>query len=198
MKKMQIELGEVTNISAAPVFRGQAPKADANGNVYALTIRDLISGWPLSITKLAKISVDERQRMFCLNGGEVLIPSRGNNYPARLMPTEFGSSFIYPHGQINIITPIQNVVSGYVTWCLNLPEVQIQISRSLTGTAIQALTKAQLLKIKIPMVDLKYQKVIAELQETWEETKLVNAKWMSLKEQEIDTVCRTFLPKDRE
>tara|TARA_R110001599_G_scaffold64023_4_gene179607 strand:- start:297970 stop:298557 length:588 start_codon:yes stop_codon:yes gene_type:complete len=195
---MQIELGEVTKISAAPVFRGQAPRAEESGNVYALTIRDLISGWPLNIARLAKISVDERQKLSCLNGGEVLIPSRGNNYPARLMPTQIGSSFIYPHGQINIITPAENVVGGYITWCLNLPEVQAQISRSLTGTAIQALTKVQLLKIKIPMADLREQLVVAELQETWGETKRVGANWISLKEQEIDAACRTFIAKGRE
>lgn len=127
----------------------------------------------------------------CLAEGEVLIPSRGDYYPARYFHNSAGN--IFPHGQINVITPGERVLGRYLAWYLNQPTSQQFIDTSLTGTSIKALNKPRLLEIPIQVPPVDTQNAIADLQELLEKSKALKERLIALEMQEIEWTCRKLL-----
>lgn len=129
----------------------------------------------------------------CLVGGEVLIPSRGDYYPARYFQNSAGP--IFPYGQINVITPGGRLLARYLAWYLNQPTSQQFIDSSLTGTSIKALNKPRLLEIQIQLPPIATQNAIADLQDLLEKSKELKERLIVLEAQEIEWACRKLLSK---
>jgi restriction endonuclease S subunit len=185
---MQAALGDIATIRTGTVFRDQSPQATPEGNVCSLTIKDIVADWPPNTNLLDRIRIDEALLKNCVAPGEVLIPSRGDYYPARYFS---GSDFpIFPVGQINLILPSSGVLGTYLSWHLNQPEAQRQIKRLLTGTNIKSLTKPSLQSILVWVPDLSTQHEIATLQELWLKSKIKKNRLLRLEELEIEETCR--------
>lgn len=185
------KLGNIVSVRAATIFREQAPKQSSDGNVRGLTIKDMVAYWPVRPEALPLISVDEHLLGNCLTGGEILIPARGEKYPARYFETANGQ--IFPYGQINIITPANHVLGRYLAWYLNQPVPQQFIQTSLSGTGIKALNRSRLLEIPIQVPPLETQRLIADLQKLREDSKALKERSIKLEEQETEWACRQLL-----
>lgn len=159
-----MKISDIASVRTAPVFRDQAPQEHPQGNVRALTIRDLMGDQVVAWSGLATVHVEERFLSHCLRPGEVVIPSRGDYYPAWL----FGGATepVCPVGQFNIITPGPNVDTRYLVWYLNRPATQTQIGQRATGTAIRAFTKSELLMLEVELPSIGRQHQIADLYAT--------------------------------
>jgi hypothetical protein len=186
---MLVTLANVVNIRTAPIFREKAPEPDATGNVQALAIRDIVGRWPPQ--GLTRIQVDDTLLTHCLHPGEVVIPARGENYPAHFV-RDLGSD-IFPLGQINIISPSKEIDGAYLAWYLNQPVAQKRIRTLLTGTSIQSLARKSLLSLEIDLPPLATQKVIATLLMMWEESKSLREQILELQEEEIQATCHLLL-----
>lgn len=189
MKTLQLK--DLVKVSAATIFREKAPVPDLGGNVRALTIRDLVGAWPIDCSRLAKISIEPEMLSNCLSGGEVLMPTRGNSYPARVFPQT--NELVFPYGQINIIYPNDTILGRYLAWYLNQDKVQAAIQSSLTGSSIQALVRQRLLTLEIEVPPLQLQEEIVLLQKLKEDSKAARDKLMELEAQEVEWTCRQLL-----
>lgn len=190
VENMKVVLGDIADIRTATVFRERAPEPAPNGNVLALTIKDVVAGWPPEPQALDRIHVDDHLMKNCLAAGQILIPSRGDYYPARYF---LGSEFrFFPLGQINLISPSESVLGGYLSWCLNQPDAQQQIKRVLTGTNIRSLTKPNLQSIEIVVPEPSVQKDIATLQHLWEQSRSRKMKLLQIEELEVTEICRVL------
>jgi predicted GIY-YIG superfamily endonuclease len=189
-----VTLEEIATIRAAVIFREKAPIQSQEGNVCALTIKDIVASWPVISTVLPRIEVAANMLSNCLVGGEVLIPARGDNYPARYFQAQ--EEAIFPYGQINIISPSERILGRYLSWYINQPKIQDMINQSLTGTGIKALVRARLLELRIKVPSLDIQNAIAELQKLREESKAIKERLITLEEQEIEWNCRKLLSED--
>ncbi|KKL44291.1 hypothetical protein WR31_01765 [Burkholderia contaminans LMG 23361] len=157
----------MAKVHAAAVLRDQAPKEGPDGNVRALAIRDLVAGKPLRWHELPRLHVPERYLSYCLQRGDVVIPSRGDYYRAWLF--DGADDPVFPVGQLNVIRPSPQLDARYLVWHLNEPSTQKRISLLLTGTTIKALTKAALLSLEVEVPPMPKQRQIAELDQTKQE-----------------------------
>lgn len=188
---MWAKVGDISTIRAATVFREPPLRVQTSGNVRALTIKDLVSTWPIDFRILLPLEVGEELLNNCALPGEVLIPSRGDYYPARYFRGP--DTNIFPLGQINLIRPSNEVLGPYLSWYLNQPAAQREIQSLLTGTSIRALTKQNLQQIRVRLPSLEVQAQIAHLQEMREETKILRTRMIELEEIELEEVCRSLL-----
>lgn len=184
-------LGQIAQIKPATIFREKAPPLGNNGNVHALTIKDLIGGLPWSSSMLASIEIDKNLISNCLSGNEILIPSRGDKYPATYIEDKFKGTF--PYGQIHIITPKDGVLSRYLCWYMNLPKIQAVLLRNLAGTSIKALNRPNLSKIEIEIPSIQQQEKISQLQALLDESSALKKRLTYLEAQEVEWTCRKLL-----
>lgn len=185
---MTIPLGAVANIQTATIFREVAPKPVPHGNVHVVTIKDVVGGWPVDTRQLPMIQIDRALLANCLRAGEVLIPSRGDYYPARYFDSEEGN--VFPVGQLNIIETSPSICGRYLAWYLNQPQTQQLIAQQLTGSNIKALNKASLQQLPIAVPPMATQQAIAGLQDVWGRKKALQQKLQVVQEQEIEALCR--------
>lgn len=176
-------------------FRDKAPVEVKNGNSCVLAIRDLVSNWPIDYERLPRVTVEEHQIVDCLQAGDVLLPGRGTSYPARLF---LGAGLpVFTAGQIYIARVSEELDAAYFCWYLNRSDVQAEIQQLLTGSAIQALNKSRLQKLKIAVPPLADQRRIAELQHLGEQRRYLRQELDQLDFAEMEYACEVLL-KQRE
>lgn len=157
-------LSDIATVRTAPVFREKAPQENSQGNVRALTIRDLVGDRTVSWADFAKVQVEDRFLSHCLSPGEVVIASRGDYYPVWLF--EGGPEPVCPVGQFNIITVRRDVDPRYLAWYLQRQVTQSHINHLATGTAIRALNKSDLLSLEVEIPSTSTQARISDLYAT--------------------------------
>ena len=184
-------LSELAQIQTAVVFRDQPPQQDADGNVRALAIRDLVSSTPLRWHELPRVIVEDKYLMHCLRPGDVVIPSRGDYYKAWLYANT--EEPVLPVGQINVIRPSAALDAGYLAWYFNLRSTQTTISLMLTGTNIKALTKTSLAAMEIGIPDLRKQQHIAELNRVTGRIADIRHRLSELDRMEMTQLAETLL-----
>lgn len=187
------KLGDIASVRAAMIFREQAPKQSNDGNVHGLTIKDIVAGWPVKAEALPLITVEDSMLGNCLTEGEIVIPGRGDNYPARYF--QGNARAIFPYGQINIITTGNRILGRYLAWYLNQPSSQIFIQKSLAGTSIKALNRPSVLEIPVLVPSLETQRVISDLLKLRDDSKALKERLIALEEQEVEWACRKLLSK---
>ena len=189
------QLGNIATVRTATIFREQSPKEDPVGNVRALTIKDVAGNWPYNFENLHRINIGNELLGNCLKNGEILIPSRGDHYPARYF--NGSETNIFPIGQINLITATTALHGRYLSWYLNQPAAQAAIERVLTGSNIKALNKPSLLEIPIYVPSINTQHKICKLQEMLAESRLLRNRLLTLEEIEVEGVCRNLINKEK-
>lgn len=189
-------LGDIADIRIVFVFRDKAPVENTSGNTYVFSIRDLTSNWPFEKEKMSRVLVDEQKLSHAIHGGDILLPGRGQTFPARLYDGKLGP--ILPSGQIYVISPLspETVLPEFLSWYLNRPVVQRFILSSLTGTTVQALNKSVLknLEIEIPTVEVQYQ--IVELVDLLEQRRQLRRELIRLEDVEIELIGSELLSRD--
>jgi restriction endonuclease S subunit len=157
----------------------------------SIAIRDIVGSWPPNYDALPRIDVALEQVENALKSGEILMPARGDNYPARYF--SYDNAPVFTVGQVNVITPRENVRSGYLVWYLNQPESQALISRALTGTNIKSLSKSKLIDMPIQLPSLEIQDSIAAVQHLSSECKLLRERLAVIERAQSDGICRKLL-----
>ena len=183
---------DIATVKTFLTFRDQAPTYSDNGNAFGITTKDLVSNWA-EFDNLATIEINESMTQKDLQTGDILMPSRGDYYPARLFKKKNIPSF--PIGQINVITLQKEIVPGYLAWYLNRPEIQNLIFQSLNGTTIKSLNKSRLNSLPISVPDHNTQIDIVRVQEIYVEKAKIRLELNMLEKKEIDYFCNCLITK---
>jgi len=186
-KNHQALLGDLASISTVLIFRDKAPELDEKGNAFVVTVKDLVSSWPKPISWLQNIRVDENQILQALKDGDILMPARGVSYPARYCT--ISGEVIFPVGQIYVIRPYERSLGRYLTWYLNRSEIQLQISRQITGTTVMSLKKTTLASLKIELAEPTIAEKISSIVKLQEEHALITTQLSLIRKQECDVAC---------
>lgn len=184
-------ISRLAQVHTAVVFRDQAPQMDPSGNVRALAIRELVASKPLHWHDLPRVFVQDKYLAYCLQPGDVVIPSRGDYYKAWLF--EGADEPVFPVGQLNVIRPGNGLDARYLVWYLNQRSTQVRISLMLTGTNIKALTKTALLMLEVEAPPLSKQQQIAELDYTTQQIVAIRHRLNELDKGEIAYLTKQVL-----
>lgn len=189
------KLSDVADVSIIFVFRDKAPEENPDGNVLAFSIRDLVSNWPLKSSNLTRAFVDERKLTTSANAGDILLPGRGQSFPARFYDGALGP--ILPAGQVYVIRSKDpnKILPEYLSWYLNRPSVQQMIKQNLTGTTIPALNKSVLANIQIEVPSHYAQRKIAELQNLFDARSAIRRQLLDLQGQELELIGAEIIKK---
>lgn len=195
MKTVEVPLQAVANVRTLLSFRDKAPNFSDDGNAFALTIKDLVANKLIYEHDLATIEVDDFSPSSVLFDGNIVLPARGEYYPARYF-SEL-SKPVFPIGQISIIDIDSRsdyyIDSQYLVWFLNRPESQSYIKNSLTGTNIKSLSKTKLLSLPIQIPSNKIQESISRLQRAQNKRLAIRQKLFNLEDFEIENLCQSLL-----
>lgn len=188
---MSSKLSDLAQIHTAVIFREEAPQQDPEGNVRALAIRNLAATKPLNWQELPRILVQDKYLAYCLQPGDVVIPSRGDYYKAWLF--EGADEPVFPLGQLNVIRTQVPLDARYLVWFLNQKSAQVKIASTLTGTGIKALTKTALLSLSIEVPPMTTQRRIAELDQTTRRIVAIRHRMNQLDMEEIAYLTQQVL-----
>lgn len=188
-------LYELAEVSTAVVFRDGPPVEDIDGNAKALAIRDLVRDRSIDWRELSQVRIEEKLMHNCLIAGDVVLPSRGDRYRAWYF--EGADVRVFPIGQINVVRVKLRLDSRYLAWYLNRSATQIQITGSLTGTNIKALTKTALLNLRIEVPSLALQRRIAWIHHTGERIAEIRNRINDLERAEITYLTDKLLNSEK-
>jgi restriction endonuclease S subunit len=137
--------------------------------------------------------VDERKLADAVLPGDILLPGRGQSFPARHYSGEI--SPILPAGQIYTIRVRDKAVVDpfYLAWYINKTDIQKTIKNSLTGTTIPALNKSALQKFVIQIPSLKNQQLISKIAQLFQKRMEIRNKLNSLEAEQLEKVCENLL-----
>jgi restriction endonuclease S subunit len=191
MQSKLYRLDDIAEVRTVQLFRDKPPAYTAVGNACAISIREIVGKWPLDITTLPRLQLEQGQFQYTLKSGDILLPARGDNYPARLF-NEMDQPVI-PVGHVTIITANDYIDSGYLAWYLNRQEFQKKIENSLTGTSIKSLNKSKLLTFEVQVPAMEVQQSISQVQSISTRRLALQQQKLALEKLEIETVCTKLL-----
>jgi hypothetical protein len=152
-------LGKIASVKTVQLFRDGPPSSSEKGMAFVLTVRDLTTVWDGHERALDSIELPHDKEPLSI--GQIILPSRGANYHAKLY--RGSSKPVFPYGQVNIITPDRNIDAEYLEWYLNREATQSHIFSMLTGTTVQTLTRGRLIELPIVLLDIFLQKKISKI-----------------------------------
>lgn len=189
MKTYKVEyLESLVSVSTVLAFRDKVPNPVDDGNAYALSSRDLVSSWPQPLSWLTKINISSEQKKEALIDGDILMPARGNYYPARYF---FGcEKDVLPIGQVFVIRPYEKSMGRFLAWYLNRHEVQVTIHSLISGTTVQSLKKSMLTSLQIFLPSKYTQERIGKINALEERRLILQAQLSKIQKDEIEAACR--------
>lgn len=191
MQYTTLPLGEIAEVRTVQLFRDTSPEHDEDGNASTILIRDLVGPWPLNMRNLTRINLPPEQMHNCIKSNDILIPARGDRYPARLFSLD--EEKVVPVGQISVISAIKSVNAVYLAWYLNRKHVQQILASMLTGTNIKSLNKSKLLSLQVSLPEWHVQNSIETIQAVYGRRLVLYSELMELEKLEVETVCENFL-----
>ncbi|QDG70195.1 restriction endonuclease subunit S [Janthinobacterium tructae] len=193
MKNKLEPLSSVADLHTVQVFRDSSPEIDIEGNAYSISIRDIVGPWPLFVNELTKILLTPEQKQHCIKNEDILMPGRGDRYPARII--QENEKNIIPVGHITVIRSTERINPNYLAWYLNRNETQQELAKLLTGTNIKSLNKSKLMSIPIYMPERHVQESISEIQKLYFQKIILQKKLAILDEIEVKAVCENIFSK---
>lgn len=164
MPTQLFKLSELADIRSGYTFRG-ALEHDPSGDVRVLQIKDLRQQAAIDPATLIAITWEARTAAPLLEQGDIVVIARGDKNTAALYRAE---QRIVATSQFFIVSPkTTRVLPEYLCWLINLPQSQRSLERS--GSSIQAISKASLMNMPIPLPLLETQGRLTQLQRLWDE-----------------------------
>ena len=140
---------------------------------------------------LPQLNLEQDQYQNKLLDGNILLPARGDKYPARLFNSL--DRPVIPVGHVTIISAQNGIEPGYLAWYLNSQEFQKKIENALTGTTIKALNKSKLLAFAVQVPTMPVQRTISHIQKLSARRLVLQQQKMALDKLETETVCAKLL-----
>ncbi|MGX9699492.1 restriction endonuclease subunit S [Janthinobacterium lividum] len=196
MKNKLEPLSSVADLHTVQVFRDSSPEIDIEGNAYSISIRDLVGSWPLSVNELTKIFLTSEEKQHCVKNEDILMPARGDRYPARVIQEE--EKNIIPVGHVTVIRSTARINPNYLAWYLNRNETQQELAKLLTGTNIKSLNKSKLMSVPIYVPGRHVQESISKIQKLYFQKIILQKKLAILEKIEVEAVCENIFSKKEE
>lgn len=159
-----LKLSELAEVRSGHTFR-EALEHDPAGDVHVLQIKDVRQQSVIDPQTLIAIRWTARPTSARLQTGEIAVIARGDINCAALYK---GGQPVVATSQFFIVSSNRlDVLPEYLCWMINLPQSQRSLERS--GSSIQAITKAALKNMTIPLPPLTTQHKLLGLQHLWNE-----------------------------
>ncbi|MFG0544859.1 restriction endonuclease subunit S [Pseudomonas sp. YQ_6] len=188
MPTQLFKLSELADVRSGYTFRG-ALEHDPFGDVRVLQIKDLRQNAAIEPNMLIAVTWDARTAPPLLQPNDIAVIARGDSNKAVLYA---GEQSVVATSQFFIITARRSeILPAYLCWLINLPQSQRSLERN--GSAIQAIGKASLMDMQIPLPSLATQQKLIALQAVWDEEDALIARLQTNKEQMLQGIYQHLI-----
>jgi hypothetical protein len=189
-------LQELASVTTMLAFRDKAAKYDDMGNAYGISIKDLVSSWPQPLELFARIRARPEIFQDRLREGDVLMPARGNFYPARYFSDN--QVEVFPLGQIYVIRPYEWQLGRFLAWYLNRQQIQNKIRSAVSGSTVLSLKRSTLNALTIHLPSAEIRERVSTLTALSDNRTLLRAKLAVAEKAELEAACELLFKKDND
>ena len=175
----------ISNIITGHVFRNKIPY-NTDGNINLLNMDAISTAGIVCISEndIKKIQLDDIKPEEIIMPGDILFKAKGLNNTAVLIDSIPANTTVTASCHIIRVTD-KNFLPEYVCSWLNSAAAKKHFSKSsgqATGVTIANVSKATLESLEIPLIPLKNQKLISEIEECSKQEKELLLKIAEKKE----------------
>lgn len=175
----------ISNIITGHVFRSKIPY-NTDGNINLLNMDAISTAGIVRISEndIKKIQLDDIKPEEIIMPGDILFKAKGLNNTAVLIDSIPANTTVTASCHIIRVTD-KNFLPEYVCSWLNSAAAKKHFSKSsgqATGVTIANVSKATLESLEIPLIPLKNQKLISEIEECSKQEKELLLKIAEKKE----------------
>jgi len=184
-----MKLKEIADISTGFSFRKKI-KHDPEGDTKIIQMSDVDKYQGILIEKLQALKdFDPRSNRYFLDGGDVIMVSKGYNINAFVVPPGLGR--VVTVNSFLVMKPKRAVVhSGYLAWFLNSKRTQHFFKEMAAGTNVPNLSIKALEALDVILPDMKQQMQIADIDYLKRREVYLHHKIAAKKEQLVDELLQ--------
>lgn len=162
---------------------------DPAGDVRVLQIKDARQRTVIEPESLISVCWEGSKNPPSLMPGEIAVVARGDtNYAALYRKGQR----VVASSQFFIVSPkTLEILPEYLCWMINLPQSQRSLERS--GSSIQAISKASLMDMQIPLPSTETQARLTQLQRLWDEEDQLIAQLHTNREQMLQGIYQKLV-----
>mgnify|MGYP001118733740 CR=1 FL=1 len=182
------KLRELAEVRSGYTFR-EALEHDPEGDVRVLQIKDLRQRAAIEPDSLIAVNWETNKSPPLLTIGDIAVVARGDSNTAALYK---GGNQIVATSQFFIVSAkTTEVLPEYLCWMINLSQSQRSLERS--GSSIQAISKASLMDMIIPLPSPETQTRLTQLQRLWDKEDQLIAELHTNREQMLQGIYQKLI-----
>jgi len=190
MPSQQQPLSALAEVRTGYSFRGALPE-NLEGSLRVLQIKDVRHQTVIEPGALTKINWDARTKPPLLSVEDIAVIARGESNRAAIF---LSKEQVVATSQLFIIkVRMKSILPEYLCWVINLPQSQRFLAGGSSGTNIQAVSKAALLDMPIPVPSLDVQHKLIALQKVWDEEDQLIARLQKNREQMLKGIYQQLI-----
>lgn len=185
-----MNLEQVADIQTGYLFRTKVPE-DPNGNAVVVQMKDCSAINGINWEHCVKTQLDQVREHEWLREGDILIPSRGNNYQAVYIDSCIADkkAVAAPHFFV-IRVASHEILPKYLYWWLNLQASQKYLNQNIEGTITKSIRRPVLQALPIKLPSLSKQESIISIAETVKQERLTALKLIENSEQLMNAIAQ--------
>ena len=165
MIKKYPKIIEIADIRTGYALR-VTPEVSENGDTAIIQMRDLIDDDTVDCTNLTKIDLHkarDRTRQNLARKGDIILRSRGLTTTSTIIREEPGNAIVASPLLVIRVKNRAQILPDYLHWYLNQREAQTYLKRHAEGTLTSMISRANLIKLTVPLPSLEVQQNIADI-----------------------------------
>lgn len=182
-------LDQLAKIQPGKTFRTGLKDLADKGDTDLLQINDINANRLDTPDQWIKVNSGSGDQKFWLKQGDILLPTRGNQYTAHIL----NMTPVRPAmatNQITLIRPFEHDINPYyLAWYLSTPEVTRYFNSVITGTNIKMLNANIIAKIPLSLPTKENQMRIGAIHQNWLKQKQVYQQLVETNETLYNGVC---------
>ena len=187
---MRKPLDQLAEIRGGYSFRSGLRHEDT-GPIGVLQIKDIKNSAEVDPTALTRITWSLSGDPPLLHAGDIVLPARGEHYPAAMVRTEVS---LVASSQLYVLKPDPScVLADYLCWYLNQSDARSYILKNRAGTSIPMLSVSALGALPVPVPSLRTQGRIADLHHLWQREHALTQLLLETRRKTLDGVFHQLL-----
>ena len=181
---------EIADIKTGYTLR-TVPEISESGATAVIQMRDLLGDDTVDCSNLTKIDLSkarDRTRQNHARKGDIILRSRGLTPTTAIIREDPGTAIVASPLLVIRVKNRAQVLPDYLHWYLNQREAQTYLKRHAEGTLTSMISRANLIKLTVPLPTLAIQQNIADIaalatQERTLLTTLAKKRWQKISQQ---------------
>lgn len=196
MTAIKISLGGVATVRPGYLNRSRI-EPDPQGTHLLIQGKDISEDSDLLLNQATRFSPKREPALYAVNRGDTLVVARGQPHTAHSIEQDLEN--VLAAATFYIVRPTDKRVSArFLTWWLNLPEIQAEIDSRSRGTNIAYVRRKAIEELEILLPPLPTQHRIAQAVTLWRRIRSIQSQIDARREQYIQAVCRQAIHGKKE